>query len=105
MEVRLGWSGDIHGSWTKMDVAVEESDLALHFYDLGAVTIAQLSMTPVEKFKLMYVLAEIFVQFHKMSRFPEYFAKEEDKKDLADLIATRDKLSQEILRRAHVAGA
>ena len=105
MEVKLGWSGDIHGSWTKMDVTVEESDLALHFYDLGAVTVSQLAMSPVEKFKLMYVLAEIFVQFHKMSRFPALFATEDDKQELADLIATRDKLSKDIMGRTHVAGA
>jgi len=104
MNVRLGWSGDIHGTWTKMDVEVEESDLLLHFQEAGAVDFFEVRFSPVEKFKLMYVLAEIFVQFHKMSRFPDYFAKDEDKQELADLIATRDKLTKDILERNYVTG-
>ena len=105
MNVRLGWSGDIHGTWTKMDVEVEETDLYLHFQEAGEESPLRLNYSPVEKFKLMYVLAEIFVQFHKMSRFPDYFAKDEDKKELADLIATRDKLTKDILERSYVTGA
>lgn len=99
MIVRLGWSGDIHGTWTKMDVEVDETDWNLHFAEAGA-DVSNLQCTPLEKFKLMYSLAEVFVQLHKMSRFPEYFAGEEAKKDLADLIRTRTELTNQILERA-----
>lgn len=99
MNVRLGWSGDIHGTWTKMDVEVDDNDLLQHFSECGCVDTSVLQFSPVEKFKLMYSLAETFVQLHKMSRFPEYFGKDKDKQDLANLIATRDKLTKEILSR------
>lgn len=100
MNVRLGWSGDIHGTWTKMDVEVDETDWNLHFSEAGAQDVTALKYTPLEKFKLMYSLAEVFVQLHKMSRFPEFFASEQDKKDLADLIRTRNELTNTILERA-----
>lgn len=89
MNVRLGWSGEIHGTWTKMDIEVDESDYAqlLNEHALQSTTLTQ-----VEKFKVMYLHAEVFVQLHKMSRFPDVFGKDVDKKELADLITTRDKI-------------
>lgn len=97
MNVRLGWSGDIHGTWTKMDVEVDENDLALHFIEAGLEGTPQL--TPVEKFKLLYSLAETFVQLHKMSRFPQFFGTEEDKEELSKLISTKNKLTFDIMKR------
>ncbi len=89
MNVRLGWSGEIHGTWTKMDIEVDESDYAQLLNEHKVSTDA---LTQVEKFKVMYLHAEVFVQLHKMSRFPDVFGKEADKKELADLIGTRDKI-------------
>lgn len=100
MNVRLGWSGDIHGTWTKMDVEVEEADFDLHFSVQGITDVR--TVTPVEKFKLMYVLAEIFVQLHKMSRFPDVFGTDKDRAELADLISQRDKLTALIVEREGV---
>lgn len=101
MNVRLGWSGDIHGMWTKMDVEVDESDLILHFHDAGIENPLALHYSPLEKFKLMYSIAETFVQLHKMSRFPDVFGSDRDKAELQNLIAARDKLTKAILDREH----
>ena len=95
MNVRLGWSGEIHGTWTKMDVEVDETDLLMHFAQHGEEVLP--FMSPVQKFKLMYSIAETFVQLHKMSRFPDYFGKDADKKELADLMAAQKKLTEQIL--------
>ena len=100
MNVKLGWSGDIHGTWTKMDVEVDEVDLRLHFIDSGATDVDNLKYSPIEKYKLMYALAELFVKLHKMSRFPEFFAGPEDKKELEELIKSRNSLTRTILERA-----
>jgi hypothetical protein len=102
MNVRLGWSGDIHGTWTKMDVEVDENDLNLFFANKGVEDFAVLEYSPVEKFKLMYSLAEVFVQLHKMSRFPQYFGKPQDEDELRELIKAQDKLTKEILERSTV---
>lgn len=101
MNVRLGWSGEIHGTWTKMDVEVDDSDLLLHFQDAGWHD-GTFTISPVEKFKLMYSIAETFVQLHKMSRFPDVFGREEDKQELAQLVSARDKLTKTILERLTV---
>lgn len=103
MNVRLGWSGDIHGTWTKMDVEVDDNDFTLHFADAGVKDTGSLEYSPLEKFKLMYALAEVFVQLHKMSRFPDYFGKPEDKEELEALIRTRNALTQQIVKRSDVA--
>jgi len=99
MNVRLGWSGEIGGTWTKMDVEVDDSDLILHFTDEGCENPMSLKFSSVEKFKLMYSLAEIFVQLHKMARFPDYFNTERDREEISELIRVRDKLTREILTR------
>lgn len=98
MDVKLGWSGEIRGSWTKMDVEVDETDLALHFVDRGEDP-EDLKYSPVEKFKLMYAIAEIFVLLHKMTKFPEVFNNEASGKELAELVQLRDKITQDILSR------
>jgi hypothetical protein len=100
MNVRLGWSGEVHGTWTKLDVEVEESDLLLHFKEFGAED-TDLPLKPLEKFKLMYSIAEIFVQVHKMSRFPEYFDKEDDREELAKLVEARNRLTREVIARVN----
>lgn len=89
MNVKLGWSGEIHGTWTKMDIEVDESDYAqlLNEHEVDSSSLSQ-----IEKFKVMYLHAEVFVQLHKMSRFPDVFGKEADKVELTDLITTRDKI-------------
>lgn len=97
MNIRLGWSGDIHGTWTKMDVEIDESDWALHFEEWDVKNLSDISPTPLEKFKLMYSMAEVFVQLHKMSRFPEFFGTESHKKQLAELIETRNDLTKKII--------
>lgn len=99
MNVRLGWSGEVHGVWQKMDVEVDENDLILHFMDAGCENVEKLTFSPVEKFKLMYALAETFVQLHKMSRYPDIFNTTDGKNELADLIRSRDKLTALILER------
>lgn len=99
MNVRLGWSGDIHGTWTKMDVELDDSDLILHFADAGVADLSSLEFSPIEKFKLMYVLAEVFVQLHKMSRFPNIFNTDKDRAELADLLRQRDKITKCVLDR------
>lgn len=95
MMVRLGWSGDIHGLWTKMDVEVEESDirdlLAEHDIDLDKV-----QFKPLQKFKLMYAMAEMFVQLHKMSRYPDVFGSDEDKADLDGFVKSQDKIVKQL---------
>jgi len=83
-----------------MDVEVDENDLSNHFADAGVPDGATLRYSPLEKFKLMYSIAETFVQLHKMSRFPDYFGQEKDKQELANLIASRDKLTKDIVNRA-----
>lgn len=98
MNVKLGWSGDIHGTWTKMDVEVDETDFNLHFVDAGADP-ENLTITPLEKFKLMFTLAEIFVSLHKASKFPEYFGKDEDQEALRKLIAARNDLTKAVISR------
>ncbi len=99
MNVRLGWSGEIHGTWTKMDVEVDDNDFLLHFADAGCSDADTLSISHIEKFKLMYALAEVFVQLHKMSRFPDVFNTASDKKELAELIDMRNKLTNTVLER------
>lgn len=99
MEVRLGWSGEIQGTWTKMDVLVEEVDLRSHLIEAGAQDVDSLKITPPHKFKLLYAMAELFVALHKMSRYPEYFGTESDQENIRKLIASRDTITQEILSR------
>lgn len=96
MNIKLGWSGEINGNWTKMDVEVEEVDLNQHFVNSGIDDPSQLRYSAADKFKLMYALGEIFVHLHKMSRFPEIFGTSENKKELSELIETRDKLTSKI---------
>lgn len=98
MNVKLGWSGEIYGTWTKMDVEVDENDLRLHFYDAGADP-ERMRVSPTEKFKLMNAIAEIFVLLHKISRFPEFFNNEDRKKELKDLVTLRDDLTKKIMDR------
>lgn len=90
MDVRLGWSGDIHGTWTKMDVEVDETDLQLLLLEHGVDP--ERSIAPLVKFKVMYSMAEIFVQLHKMSKFPTVFGGDEDKKELEALVSTQKKI-------------
>ncbi len=102
MNVRLGWSGDIHGTWTKMDVEVDENDLTLHFIDAGVGDPYKMAISPIEKFKLMYSIAETFVQLHKMSRFPDVFDSDSDRSELQNLVAARDKRTRNISDRNSV---
>lgn len=90
MNVRLGWSGDIHGTWTKMDVEVDESDWKSLLAENGLEPATEVA--PLFKFKLMYSLAETFVQLHKMSRFPDVFGGDADKKELEGLVSQQKKL-------------
>lgn len=98
MNVKLGWSGDIHGTWTKMDVEVDETDLNLHFAESGANP-EDVKLNPLEKFKLMFTLAEIFVSLHKAAKFPEFFNTESDQEALRKLIGARNALTRTILER------
>jgi len=82
-----------------MDVEVDESDLILHFMDSGIENPLLLRYSPLEKFKLMYSIAETFVQLHKMSRFPDIFGSDKDKTELQGLITARDKLTKLITER------
>lgn len=99
MKVNLGWSSEVHNAWVKMGVDVDENDLFLHFLDSGAENPEELSLSPLEKFKLMYSIAETFVQLHKMSRFPDVYGTDENKRELQGLINSRDKLTKAILER------
>lgn len=98
MNVRLGWSADVNGTWTKMDVEVDESDLLSHFHEMG-VNPETATFSPLEKFKLMYSLAETFVLLHKMSRYPTIYDNADSRKELSDLIAMQKKLTNTIAER------
>lgn len=96
MDIRLGWSGEIDGSWKKMDISVDESDLA----DLFAEhEIVEPKITPLEKFKLLKNLGEGFVLLHQMSVAPRYFATDENKTTLRALFDQRGLLIEEIKKR------
>jgi hypothetical protein len=83
-----------------MDVEVDESDLLLHFADAGWLSNSGTpTLSPVEKFKLMYSIAETFVQLHKMSRFPDVFGRDSDRRELSDLIVARDSLTKKVMER------
>lgn len=99
MEVHVGWSGEVHGSWTKMDVTVDEADLLLHFANGSEIDPASLRMSVVEKFKLMYAMAEMLVQFHKISRYPDVYGSDANQQELSDLAIVRDNLTKKILER------
>ena len=83
-----------------MDVEVDENDWNLHLEEAGASDVSKLKFTSLEKFKLMYILAEIFVQLHKRSKFPEYFGNDSDKKEFEELVRARNDLTKTILERA-----
>lgn len=100
MNIKLGWSGDIGGAWTKMDVEVDEVDLALHFAEKDQ-NVADLTFTIIEKFRLMNLLAEIFVHLHKANKFPDFFSKDSDKEVLMGLVKERNQLTQQIIERGN----
>lgn len=95
MEIKLGWSAEINGSWDKMDIILEEIDLAQHLADNDIVDPV---INPVEKFKLLNVLGEILVEYHKMSRHPEVFGK--NRAAFTALLNKRDLLTAEIKERS-----
>lgn len=82
-----------------MDVEVDENDLQHHFFDAGVSDPRTLKFSPLEKFKLMYSLAETFVQLHKMSRFPDIFSRDSDREELQNLLTARDRLTATIVER------
>ena len=89
MDVRLGWSGEVHGVWTKMDVEVNDADFLALLAEKGVEIPENRFVPPLMKFKLMYSIAETFVQLHKMTRYPEVFGRDEDKEELRELLATQ----------------
>lgn len=97
MDVKLGWSGEVYGSWTKMDVTVEEVDLLTLLADHKLV---ETSLTALEKFKLMFNMAETFVQIHKMTKFPNVFGDEDNKNALKELVSNQNRLLESLKDKA-----
>ena len=75
-----------------MDVEVSDADFLDLLAEKGIDIPENRFVPPLMKFKLMYSLAETYVQLHKMSRYPEVFGREEDKAELQTLLRTQSDL-------------
>lgn len=73
MEFKLGWSAEINGSWVKMDVSVDETDLLRIVTDHGLDSSALERLRPTEAFTLLESLGEKLVLVHQIHTAPENF--------------------------------
>jgi hypothetical protein len=85
MNVRQGWSGEQPGgAWRKIDVELDEADLARLIVDLGIPP----EMTSVQVFALMSSVAEVYL----LSSIYKVTGAQHHRTELSNAIAARDRL-------------
>lgn len=95
MNVRLGWSGEIQGTWTKMDIEVDDTDLLL-FFEENEIDPEAHTYTSLQKFKILYTTAEKYVQLQKMSKFPAIFDNIDGRNELGKLLTEQRNIANAI---------
>lgn len=86
MEIKVGWSAEIHGRWDKLDIVVEELDLQRLFIEANFPEVPK-NLRIVDSFRLMEGMADKLITSYRAKRHPDTFPVAEAR---AALLAIRE---------------
>lgn len=96
MEFKLGWSAEINGSWVKMDITVDETDILRILTEHGLDEDSRDKLSPGEAFTLLESLGEKLVLVHQIHTAPDNYKTPENLENLKKFKESEQKIIEKL---------